>query len=203
MKNMYLDEKNHFIIVDGKRYRYNIVSKDVNGKLTYFCEENVIVKNGVVKKLDSLSKLLIDTYVLDLKEKTIKNLDKAHTQVFYKDSFIKSIGKIQDVQICEEQNGEKTIIIKPENGESIFVDINAHGEIESYVNANISSIDSYFLYRNTALKSLYVPNVNYIGDWFMPNNRGLNKLLVSKKIENQAVLSRFKSIIEFEDEHVI
>lgn len=203
MKEIFLDKINHTINVDGEEYRYNIVSRNRNkNDFTYFCEGNVIIKEGIVKKLDKKNKLLIDTYIVDINEKSIKNLDSVHTEVLYNDSFIKSIGKIKNIEINEGQNGEKTIIITPENGENVFIDISARGEIESYINANISSIDSYFLYRNSALKTLYVPNVNYIGDFFMPNNKKLKNLIVSNALENQAVLSRFKSIINFEEEDI-
>ncbi|MGN1200958.1 MAG: leucine-rich repeat protein [Candidatus Caccovivens sp.] len=163
-------ELNPYVLAnDGKFYRYNFESNGI-----YFCENNVIIEHGDVKTFNKDTTLVIDNFVVDLKNKTIKNILKYH------DSFIDSIGEIQSINTSIDKDGNKILVIKTTNkNEVVEITINKHNRIIGYKNPNVTTIGNDFL-PYCELHSINLPNVAEIGDGFLYNNWFLHSINLPK-----------------------
>ena len=155
----------YVIAGDGKYYKTNVEIDGIN-----YCENNVIIlANGEVIKLDS-SKILVENYVVDFHNKTIRNLAGVSH-----DSFIESLGEIKTLRL----EGQK-IIVTPKEGEDIVIGINGRNEIVEYSNSNVKAIGDDFLRYNKQLASISLPEVKEIGDWFLLRNTELTSISLPK-----------------------
>ena len=152
-----------------KLYRYNGSRYDTPNSI-FFCENNVFIdQNRNAKKYDKERYIVLDNYLLDLKEKNIVSLLDG------KDSFTESIGKIKDIKISVK-DGNKDIIITPKSGKDVIITINDRNQIIGYKNSNVTEISDNFLYYSKTLKELELPKVKKLGDSFLCNNDSLTKI---------------------------
>lgn len=120
---------------DGKYYRYNHMANDI-----YYCENNIIVDNGIV--IDKYSKekeryIIIDHFILDKKAKKVFLYDKDIKDIFVTE--LNQFGNIKNIVSTKD----KTIIIEYINGSSVYISINGRNNIVSQKNIVIdSSIDA-------------------------------------------------------------
>ncbi len=162
---------NYIKAIDDRYYKYNLEVNDI-----YYCPNNLIIEQGKPKILDKERYLLFDYYVLDNKEKMIKNYyDFVYNNDSSEDSFIKSIGEIKEIKRISNENGT-TIQIMPATGDIVEIGLNKHNEIISYKNSNVISIKDDFLYYNKVLEYLELPNVVSIGKCFLYYNETLKHL---------------------------
>ena len=167
---------------NGKLYRYN-VSRYCTPNSIFFCENNVFIdQNRNAKKYDKERYIVLDNYLLDLKEKNIVSFSLLDE----KDSFTESIGKIKDIKISVK-DGNKDIIITPDSGEDVIIRINDRNQIIGYKNSNVTEISNYFLYYSKTLKELELPKVKKIGKGFLDNNISLTKISLPEVEEIGAV----------------
>lgn len=173
---------NYFKSEDGKFYRYNLCLHSC-----IYCENNVLFENNKINILDKSSKILIDNYILDLKEKIIKPYKKFSNE---QDEFVKSIGNIKTVSIVKDGIENKKIIVKNDSTYPIEIKINKHNEIIGYKNQNIENIGDNFLENNRTLKELELPNLQTVGNLFLYSNRVLKTINVPnlKVIKNGFLL---------------
>ncbi len=151
---------------DGKYYKYNFESNNI-----YYCPNNLIIDNGEVETFDKENFIVFDNFVLDIKNKTISQYDKND----YQDSFIETIGQIQEIKRIPSQDG-LTIQITPSVGELITISLNNHNEIVGYSNPNVQTIGNRFLGKNRSLTHIDLPNVQTIGAPFLYWNRSLTHI---------------------------
>ena len=151
---------------DGKFYKYNFESNNI-----YYCPNNIIIDNGEVETFDKENFIVFDNFVLDIKNKTISQYDKIDDQ----DSFIETIGQIQEIKRIPSQDG-LTIQITPSVGELITISLNNHNEIVGYSNPNVQRIGDCFLDENRSLTHIDLPKVQTIGDYFLDENRSLTHI---------------------------
>ena len=156
---------------DGKYYRYNL---EVDG--IYYCENNIIIKDGIVITEYTINPeryILIDQYILDLKEKRIKLFNNSDND----DAFIKSIndvGKISKIDVIKnKERGTKTITIYYEDNKQVKIEINKENAIIGYENKYVEKIGNWFLSSNKQLSSISLPQVKTIGDHFLSYNNQL------------------------------
>ena len=157
---------------NGKFYKYNLYINDI-----YYCENNIIIKKGNVIQIDKSSNFLIDYFVLNCNEKTLKLYDEN-----FNDSFVSTIGKIDKITVEKLENHNKKIIIDS-NKKQIFITINQFNEIIGYKNEHIRKIDNKFLLYNYALTNIEIPNVVNIGDSFMLSNIIIKSINLPNVIE--------------------
>lgn len=163
--------KNYTIGDDGKFYKYNYEINNI-----YYCPNNIIIDNGQVKREYQQSEryIVLDYFILDMKEKTIKPYDSE-----VKDSFC-GFGQIDKITIKKEKDRKHICIEK--DGKTAIITIDNENKIISYHNNNIEQIGSYFLYYNQSLETLYLEGVKKIGDQFLSQNQKL-KLIVAPSLE--------------------
>ena len=150
---------------DGKYYKYN---QEINN--IYYCPNNIIIDNFKVKKYPKEQYVILDYFIIDLKNKSIKLYDNT----LY-DSFIDSFSEISKIQIENIYTGKK-IIVKPINGEDIIIEIDSSNQIVSLINSNVISIGNHFLDANTELRRLDLLNLQTVGNYFLSDNVELREL---------------------------
>jgi len=155
---------------DGKYYKYNYEINNI-----YYCPNNIIIDNFVVKKdYQEMERYIIfDYFILDLKEKTIKLYDSS-----IKDSFIDGLNNLEKTEIIRDKNtGDKEILIKCVEG-TISLKIDKENNIIKYSNDAVTNINDNFLKFNKKLKNISIPNVKIIKDHFLNFNEELCEINV-------------------------
>ena len=164
---------NYVVANDGKYYRYNTEIEGI-----YYCPGNVIIENGSAKKIENPeSQMLIDYFILDMKNKSIDLYDPR-----IDDSFVNGLRDLSmaNFQIERTENGGKKITIQKRQKDPIIIGIDKDNRIIEYVNHELKNVEDNFLVHNTNLCNLDIPNVIQIGQNFLYNNKGLKNLELSK-----------------------
>ena len=171
---------------DNLFYKYNF---EINN--TYYCPDNIIIENFKPQKLAKERYILMENYILDLKEKTIKNCFKDS-----RDSFPDTIKNIKNISVTTNKDTHTKKIEITVDGEDklIIIELNKYNEIISYENPLITKIGDYFLKNNTKLKKLSLDNVVEIGSNFLQYNEELTTLTLpkAKKIRDHFLLDNTK-----------
>lgn len=157
---------------DGKYYKYNYEINNI-----YYCPNNIIIDNFVVKKdyQEMERYLILDYFILDLKEKTIKLYDSS-----IKDSFLEGLNNIEKIEIIrDKKTDDKEILIKCVEGTTLLK-IDKENNIIEYTNDTVTKINDNFLKFNKKLKSLYLPNVEEISNNFLLHNEILEEIILTK-----------------------
>ena len=165
---------NYVVADDGRYYKYNV---EMNG--TYFCPGNIIIQNGEPKKLENPeNQMLIDYFILDLKNKTIKMYENEP-----EDSFIDAFHDLSDTNIKvenEKEKGIRVITISSNSTIPVVIKINRDNQIIEYENQNLKQVGDYFLYYVQACKSLKLPNLEQAGNLFLGANDCIKELILPK-----------------------
>lgn len=181
----------HFVMDNsGKLHRFN---GEFNG--FFCCDNNKLIYQGNVIELVLNRYILFNSYLIDLKNNTIKSFDARYKyieNIYYNynidgnnvklddDSFTKSIGKIKKITVTKGENHERTVVIKPKDGIDIIITIDKNNRMTSFYNANVTKIGNNFLrwtvFDGNNLKSVDLPNVKKIGNDFMASTSN-NKLV--------------------------
>lgn len=154
---------------DGKYYKYNF---EINGK--YYCPGNIIIDHGNIVQLESESKVLIDYFILDKKNKTIELYDES-----IGDSFVDDLKNIEQIKVKKdlERKGVRIITIyKKGQDEPIIIEIDKNNQIVGYKNNGITKVGNFFLSRNMELKYLEMQRLTNAGYRFLYENEKLSKL---------------------------
>ena len=163
----YFEIPDYIEAADGKYYKYNYEVDNV-----YYCPDNIVIKNLKAKKLDSRF-IVMDYFILDLKEKEIITMDE-------NDSFIKSVtdcGKIEKINYFKDKDGSKIInLYMKKLEEPIIIKIDKFGRITEYINKYIKRMGDYFLSNNIVLEKIELPNVVSIGRDFLSSNNSIKKV---------------------------
>ena len=171
---------------DNLFYKYNF---EINN--TYYCPDNIIIENFKPQKLAKERYILMENYILDLKEKTIKNCFKDS-----RDSFPDTIKNIKNISVTTNKDTHTKKLEITVDGEDklIIIELNKYNEIISYENPLITKIGDYFLKNNTKLKKLSLDNVVEIGSDFLQYNEELTTLQLPKvkKIRDHFLLDNTK-----------
>lgn len=160
--------RNYVMGNDGRLYRYNYERNNI-----YYCENNVIVDNNEVKQLDKSRYLLIDYFIIDLKEKSVKLYDN-----LIRDSFVDLFKDdiVDKFEIEKQTDNSKTIKIYKDSTTPIIVKIDKHGIIRELIDKNVTEIGNRFLQYNKKLSKIDTPYVKTIGSEFLPYNFYLREI---------------------------
>ncbi len=171
--NSTLEIPNYVQTADGIFHKYNLEINDI-----YFCPNNTIIVNGEAKTLNQSQYLLFDQFVLDVQNQQIIDFSTL-VPTSRKDSFIDSVGKIDEIKRIQTKDGT-TIQLTPPAGEIIEIKLNKLNQIVGYSNSNVTEIGDAFLYSNNSLKEISLPSVTEIRDDFLYDNTSLTKLSLPK-----------------------
>ena len=187
-KDFPITEKNYCCSNDGKFYKYNIEINNI-----YFCPNNIIIDNGRVKYYDKARYIVADKYIFDLKNKIIKKYPTSYSfEESLSDSFQKSIGKVQILEINKINNNLKQIIINKD----IIIELDRNNNIIGYINNKITTIENNFMADNISLKKIEINNVTHIKSRFLESNKELETIYIPNVtyIENNFLIYNNKII---------
>ncbi|MEE3343021.1 MAG: hypothetical protein VZS44_02910 [Bacilli bacterium] len=190
------NERNYFYLSsylkadDGKWYKCNHELNNI-----YYCINNVIIDNGQVKQYDKSRYIIIEYFIIDMKEKTLKLYDD-----YISDCFPDSFKNIESINI-KRTNNNKQIIIKLNGKEDVIITIDDLNQIVSIDDKNteiikdnylhysdlsninlpkLKKVGYYFMANNLNLKELYLPELKETKDWFIGSNSGISTINLPK-----------------------
>lgn len=176
---------------DHKFYKVNY---EISG-ITYCCDNIIIEGNKIIKKYQQEKEryILLDYFILDLKEKTLKLYDCMLT-----DSFIDDFKNINKIEVLKDKdNEEKTIIIESQDKEQIIIKLNKYHQIIEYINPNIKEINHAFLWYNKTMKKIELKNLERTKSAFLNSNIDLVELITPNLVEGGSRFLFANSKIEY------
>ncbi len=199
-KSIYLINALENFVMDKNGRFYHKTYSSILG--TNFCENNVIVlSDGRAITFNPDKYILIEHFLLDLKEKKFIRLDYTSEDVIFayskgeisgkfkseikqrcfNDNFIKSIGEFSAVQVEAAEKGNKKItFLYDEDDKKVVLMLNRSNEIIGYYNSFVESIGMCFLNDNLKLKKFIAPNLQFIDDCFLTMNETMEIFDVPK-----------------------
>ena len=164
-----------FFTLDGYVFDENKQRHKYNQKFgeIYFCENNIVINDGEVVEYDRSRYELVDCYLIDRSQKTIKSL-------LVDDSFVNGFGEIEKIDVEKADHGGKKITITFDGGKKAYITTNRTNAIVAYENEHITKVGDAFMKRNTQLRSLSLPNVEEVKDGFCTNAKKLTNLQMPK-----------------------
>ena len=154
---------------DNRYYKYNYEIYNI-----YYCPDNIIIDNFEAKQLEKEKYVLLDYFVLDLQEKTIKTYDSA-----VDDSFSYSMENVEKIKI-EKTKDKKILFLKETNGNIVTIILDDKNRIVGYKNDKLRIIEESFLGSNESLEEIELKNVEIIGNCFLYDNISLKRLELPK-----------------------
>ena len=143
---------------DNKYYKYNYEINNI-----YYCPNNIIIDNFNPIKLDE-KYFLIDYFIIDIKNKTVKLYDKR-----INDSFTNLFNDIKNIQIENNELG-KIVIINFNNFNNVVIKTNKTNNITSYYDEITKYVDNNFLSNVKHIKYVNMPKLIKTGDNFIKSS---------------------------------
>lgn len=162
--NTNFEIKNYVRGKDGKFYKYNYEINNI-----YYCADNIIIDNFEVKKLPKERYIVMDYFVLDMKDKKIMLYDSK-----IDDSFISSIKNIKKIDVLK-CGLNKTIVIIGEEG-NMIIKLDPNDRIIEVDNETLKSVSDNYFSKSKYIDKLYLNNVVEVGDNFLNKNKSLSKI---------------------------
>ena len=186
-----VDTPKNFIIVNHQLVHFY---KEIDG---VYLGENFYVKNGEIHLIDKDKEILMDHFVLDLQNKTVKNL--ANNNDCFPDIFTEEI-KNKNVQITKDKKGHHIIIIDPQNKTQKQEIACVQDRQITFLNLpTTKKIGDNFLRHNKGLEKIHIPFLEEVGDSFLYENEKLFELYapILKKTRDSFLHSN-EGITEFD-----
>lgn len=162
--NTNFEMKNYVRAKDGKFYKYNYEINNI-----YYCTDNIIIDNFEVKKLPKERYIVMDYFILDMKDKKITLYDES-----LNDSFVSSIKNIKKIDVLKEDSNKIVVIIGEEGNMIIKLDLN--DRIIEINNETLKSVSDNYFSKSKYIDKLYLNNVVEVGDNFLNKNKSLSKI---------------------------
>ena len=166
---------NH-IFINNKIIKFNC---EKNG---YYVGDGYYVKNGKITEINKQTEVMMDWYILNLKNKTVTTIIQDETSVKYTEEDYKNTAKIftneikdKAIQIVKNEDKTKSILLDGKE----FINLN-NSQITKLNLERATEIGDYFLFENEELKELNLSNVKKIGTQFLFHNKELEKLNLPK-----------------------
>ena len=137
----------------------------------HYCANNIIVHNGKAMHYDPARYIIMDYFIVDRKDKTIKLFKQGNIY----DSFIEQFKETK--KIDAELDGENTLVtVTSQNGNLVKIILNKYNQIISFENNNVEAIGLDFMRYCSAVKDVTLDKVTEIGNGFLADNLTLEKL---------------------------
>lgn len=162
--NTNFEIKNYVRGKNGKFYKYNYEINNI-----YYCTDNVIIDNFEVKKLPKERYIVMDYFILDMKDKKITLYDES-----INDSFVSSIKNIKKIDVLK-CGLNKTIVIIGEEG-NMIIKLDPNDRIIEVDNETLKSVSDNYFSKSKYIDKLYLNNVVEVGDNFLNKNKSLSKI---------------------------
>lgn len=158
--------RNYVKASDGKYYKYNYEINNI-----YYCPNNIIIDNYEVIRLPKESTLLIDYYILNLKNKEFKLYDET-----IEDSFPQSMPNINKIEVKKGERKKQILISNNEVDKNVEIIIDEDNMMNSFINKTINNVDNDFFPQIKRLKSLQLPSAQRVGRNFLIYNTSISNL---------------------------
>lgn len=155
---------------DGKFYKYN---REINN--IYYCLNNILIDNGEVKRLEKEKYILLDYFLLDLRNGNMWIYDEILKDT---ESFQDTIKDIEKVE-AKNQGKEKVVSLISSGKDTIEITLNKQNRIIGVKDNNIEEIPDYYLSRITHLEDLELGNAKRIGKSFLYWNENFRNINLS------------------------
>lgn len=165
-----LDLKKYIVDNFGRYHRTLSYCLDYQFAPYYFCENNTVVFNGKVTEYDKNKYILMNNYLVDLSKKTIVDIMNQDSL----DSFLSSLGEIEDIKLEKNLEGCKVLVLKVKEGEDVKLTLDKLDQLIEYYNPNVQEIDNNFLNYCKSLQKFDAPNLTKIKDCFLLTNEVLS-----------------------------
>lgn len=187
---------------DGRFYKYNYEINDV-----YYCINNIIVDYSSHEKYvvhneysfeNSNRYILFDYYIIDLKRKKVFFYDNR-----VNDSFPDFLDNISKIYIGVSSDGNKLVNVSSFDYNSI-IELDSSNRIVGFYSDSYKSIGNRFMFYNSFLKEIDLPNVSEIGYGCLMFNEVISSLnLPSIKRIGQSFMTCRNSVdVPFENLNV-
>ena len=170
---------NYVRAIDGKLYKYNYEINNI-----YYCPNNILIENFRPRQLEKEKYIVMDYYLLDLVNKTLKRYRYSN------DSFINSLSSIDKIEIINNDDKKIVKIFHNNKNETIIV-LDKYNRIIGLASNDIKKIEDDFLFHNRILKCIELPNLEKVGMNFLVYNKDLTEISFPSLKE---VDSRFLSL---------
>lgn len=162
--NTNFEIKNYVRGKDGKFYKYNYEINNI-----YYCADNIIIDNFEVKKLPKERYIVMDYFILDMKDKKITLYDES-----INDSFVSSIKNIKKIDVLK-CGLNKIVVIIGEEG-NMIIKLDPNDRIIEVDNETLKSVSDNYFSKSKYIDKLYLNNVVEVGDNFLNKNKSLSKI---------------------------
>ena len=149
---------------DGKFYKYNYEINNI-----YYCPNNILIENFRPRQLEKEKYVLMDYYLLDLVNKTLKRYGRS------KDSFIDSLSLVDKIEVINNHD-KKTVKLLHENKNETIIVLDKYNRIIGLASNDIEKIEDDFLFHNRVLKCIELPNLEKVGMNFLDYNKDLTEI---------------------------
>ena len=149
---------------DGKFYKYNYEINNI-----YYCPNNILIENFRPRQLEKEKYVLMDYYLLDLVNKTLKRYGRS------KDSFIDSLSLVDKIEVINNHD-KKTVKLFHENKNETIIVLDKYNRIIGLASNDIEKIEDDFLFHNRVLKCIELPNLEKVGMNFLDYNKDLTEI---------------------------
>ena len=149
---------------DGKLYKYNYEINNI-----YYCPNNILIENFRPRQLEKEKYILMDYYLLDLVNKTLKRYGRS------KDSFIASLSLVDKIEVINNHD-KKTVKLFHENKNETIIVLDKYNRIIGLASNDIEKIEDDFLFHNRVLKCIELPNLEKVGMNFLDYNKDLTEI---------------------------
>ena len=155
---------NYVRAVDGKLYKYNYEINNI-----YYCPNNILIENFRPIKLEKEKYVLMDYYLLDLVNKTLKRYGRSN------DSFVDSLSLIDKIEVINNDDKKVVKLLHNNKNETIIV-LDKYNRIIGLASNDIEKVEDNFLFHNRVLKCIELPNLEKVGMCFLDYNKDLTEI---------------------------
>lgn len=164
VSSYYLEIPGYVRANDGKYYKYNYEINNI-----YYCPNNILIENFRPRQLEKEKYVLMDYYLLDLVNKTLKRYGRS------KDSFIDSLSLVDKIEVINNHD-KKTVKLLHENKNETIIVLDKYNRIIGLASNDIEKIEDDFLFHNRVLKCIELPNLEKVGMNFLDYNKDLTEI---------------------------
>ena len=158
---------------DRRFYKFNLMCNGI-----YYCPDNIIIDHGKIIKLDTSRYLLVDYFIIDMKDKKIKLYDMDIC-----DSFVGIYNDIMKIKVLRDTD-KKLVTFYRDNGEIVNLESDKFGNIIGFEDYSLKNLGNGFMRYNKCLERLNCPNLENIGFSCLSDNLGLRDV----NLENVKVI---------------
>lgn len=164
VSSYYLEIPGYVRANDGKYYKYNYEINNI-----YYCPNNILIENFRPRQLEKEKYVLMDYYLLDLVNKTLKRYGCS------KDSFTDSLSLVDKIEVINNHD-KKTVKLLHENKNETIIVLDKYNRIIGLASNDIEKIEDDFLFHNRVLKCIELPNLEKVGMNFLDYNKDLTEI---------------------------